>query len=137
MHSLFCSQLMKELGKPLPEWGPYYRKNRSGDYNIDLTAQKLEFTDYTGRLYNPRTIMLARTPAGSSFNVTKVENYTGPVPVMLNINKDNSKRFLSPRTLLQRQQSQSMQNLQVPLATSRGRIDSGSVPNIAVEMVAI
>ena len=134
MCTLFV-QLMKELMKPQPDWGPLKRTNRTGIYDIDLTAPTYEFVDWAGRLYLPQTIMLARTPAGSTMNVTNVSNYSGPVPVILNV-KD--KFLLSPSSPrgLSRQLSQSTSDIESnsspvgAAASTRKRITSGSVPNL-------
>ena len=89
--------------------------------------QTVELVDWSGRLYSPQTILLARTPAGSTYNVTSVENYTGQVPVILKV-KDSKKRLLRPPGV-ERQISQSMSDLEVP-APDRNRHTSGSVPNL-------
>ena len=110
---------MRELMRPTPEWGPLRRSNRTGIYKGDMMFnQTVELVDWSGRLYSPQTILLARTPAGSTYNVTSVENYTGQVPVILKV-KDSKKRLLRPPGV-ERQISQSMSDLEVP-APDRNR----------------
>ena len=125
-------QLMCELMRPTPEWGPLKRSNRTGIYNAEMlwSQTSYELVDWTGKLYLPQTILLARTPAGSTYNVTSVENYTGQVPVILNVNKTNQRLLRPPG--ISRQISQSMSDLEVPgEGHGRPRHTSGSVPNLA------
>ena len=81
--------------KPQPDWGPLKKSDRTGMYDIDLTASTFELVDWAGRLYNPETITQAKTSAGTTVNVATVTNYSGPVPVILNVKE----RFLSPTTV--------------------------------------
>ena len=115
------------------EWGPLLASDRKGtiyedqdtDYGID--SPPWHYDPVTQRFIFPPTINLAQTPTGSTYNIAQVTNYTGPIPIVLNM--PDSGRLAAPK----RQVSVSMSELG-PQHLAGGRPsrsgNTGSVPHL-------
>lgn len=131
-YNFFLKQLIRHVGSPADDWGPLQHSNRMGTfYEMETGTSDLsppwKYDPVTQTFIFPESITLTRTPAGSMYNIAKVQNYTGPIPMILNVPDAGGLGLnLPPRKM---KQSRSASNLAM-LGVQSAKNPASSTPHL-------